>query len=80
MNSKRSKAELAEIFGGYTHLNQTCEGAWKMGGVTFYDDVTILRVLDDGSANFDWKPFRKRLETTLQQEQVLVIEREIKVV
>lgn len=33
--------------------------------------------LDDGSGDFPWKPFRKRLETALQQERVLVIEREI---
>ena len=40
------------------------EGAWRMGGVTFRDEVTIVRVLDDGSAKFDMRasrsPSRKR--------------------
>ena len=47
------KDKLVRAFGGYTHLNQRSDGAWRMGGVTFYDEVTIVRVLDDGAARFE---------------------------
>jgi hypothetical protein len=48
-----------------------------MGGVTFYDEVTIVRVLDDGSAHFDMTTFKKSIETALQQEAVLIISRQV---
>src|SRR5688500_13489385 len=71
------KETLAKIFGGYTHLNHRSEGAWRMGGVTFRDEVTIVRVLDDGSARFDWPNFKNDIETALKQEAVLIINREV---
>ena len=74
------KAELVTAFGGYTHFAQRSEGAWRIGGVTFYDDVTILRVLDHGGANFDMSEFKLRLEKQLEQETILIIAREVTVV
>lgn len=71
------KDTLAKAFGGYTHLKHRSEGAWRMGGVTFRDEVTILRVLDDGSAWFDMPAFKKAIEAELQQEAVLIISREV---
>ncbi len=71
------KIRLIEAFGGYTSLQQRSKGAWKMAGITFHDDVTIMRVLDDGSANFDMKRFKKRLERQLKQDTVLIVEREV---
>ena len=76
----RIKEMLAKTFGGYTHLNQRSEGAWRMGGVTFRDKVTIVRVLDDGLGKFDWPAFKKEVETTLKQEAVLIISRAVKAV
>ena len=71
------KDTLVKAFGGYTHLNHRSEGAWRMGGVTFHDEVTIVRVLDDGSAHFDMTAFKKSIETALQQEAVLIIGRQV---
>jgi hypothetical protein len=48
-----------------------------MGGVTFHDEVTIVRVLDDGSAHFDMSAFKKSIENALQQEAVLIISRQV---
>jgi hypothetical protein len=76
----RVKETLAQAFGGYTHLRQRSEGAWSMGGVTFRDEITILRVLDDGSAHFDMRAFRQSLEAALRQESVLIVERAVSVV
>ena len=72
------KSELIGAFGGYTHLNQHAEGAWKMGGVTFYDTVTILRVLDDASASFDLPAFKSRITQSLEQDAVLIVSRDVR--
>jgi hypothetical protein len=77
---QRIKDELMRAFGGYTHLNQRSEGAWRMGGVTFRDAVTIVRVLDDGSADFDMPAFKKSIEVALKQKEVLIISRDVTVV
>lgn len=77
---ERLKAMLAKAFGGYTHLRQRSEGAWSMGGVMFHDEVTIVRVLDDGSAGFDMTAFKKSVEQALRQESVLIVERTVSVV
>src|SRR3954453_20654181 len=76
---ERVKETLAKAFGGYTHLRQRSEGAWRMGGVTFRDEVTIVRVLDDGTSGFDMAALKRRLETLLQQEEVLIVSREVEV-
>jgi len=44
------------------------------------DDVTIMRVLDDGSADFDMVKFKKSLERTVTQDTVLIVEREVSLV
>ena len=77
---ERVKATLTKAFGGYTHFNQRSEGAWRMGGVTFRDEVTIVRVLDDGSSQFDMLAFKRELEALLHQDTVLIVSREVNVV
>ena len=51
-----------------------------MGGVTFRDEVTIVRVLNDGTKDFDMSGFKSSLEATLKQESVLIVERTVAVV
>lgn len=77
---ERLKTVLEKAFGGYTHLRQRSEGSWSMGGVTFRDEVTIVRVLDDGSSGFDMRAFKKSVEQALRQESVLIVERAVSVV
>lgn len=77
---ERIKAQLAKVFGGYTHLRQRSEGTWRMGGVMFRDDVTIVRVLDDGTARFDMAAFKKSAERALRQKSLLIVERAVNVV
>lgn len=74
------KSTLIKAFGGYTHLQQRSKGAWKMAGTTFQDEVTIMRVLDDGPADFDMPLFKRFLEHILNQASVLIIEREVNTV
>lgn len=75
-----AKETLAKAFGNYTHMAQRSEGAWKMGGVTFRDDVTLVRVLDDGAAGTDLQHFKKKLERELEQEMILIVSREVAIV
>lgn len=74
------KASLAKAFGGYTHLRHRNDGAWRVGGVTFHDEITIIRVLDDGTANFDMRTFKKTVEHTFDQETILIVERNVGIV
>jgi hypothetical protein len=76
---QRIKDTLAKAFGGYTHLNHHSEGVWRMGGVTFRDEVTIVRILDDGSTHFDMAAFKDTIKVELQQESVLIIQRQVTV-
>jgi hypothetical protein len=71
------KEELKTAFGGYTHLKQPNEGAWRMGRVTFREAITILRVLAEGSEEFDMQAFKARLETAFEQETILIIQRDV---
>jgi hypothetical protein len=77
---RRIKQDLGRTFGGYTHLTHRSEGLWRMGNVTFRDEVTIVRVLDDGSARFDMQKFKKELEGVFRQESVLIVAREVRVI
>lgn len=77
---ERIKQTLAEAYGGYTHLKSRSEGAWKMAGVTFRDEITILRVLDDGHVEFDLQKFKGELKRSLDQEEILIVGREVEVV
>ena len=76
---ERLKQSLAQAFGGYTHQQSRSEGAWKLGGVLYRDEVTIVRVLDQGSSGFDLRAFKHEVETALRQESVLIVEREVRV-
>ena len=77
---ERVKATLTRAFGGYTHFDERSEGAWRMGGVTFRDEVTVVRVLDDGTSGFDMKAFRTQLEAALRQDTVLIVAREVRTI
>jgi hypothetical protein len=74
---RKIKDRLAHEFGGYTEVTQRCEGVWKIGGVIFRDEITIVRVLDDGRNEIDMATFRSALEKQLKQERVLIVAREV---
>ena len=74
------KADLREQFGGYTHFTSRNEGAWKSGSVTFYDEVTILRVLSESDSLEEMRELKERLQRLLEQEQILVIGRTVEVI
>jgi hypothetical protein len=77
---QRIKDTVVDAFGGYTHFDQRLAGAWRVGGVTFYDQVTILRVLDDGTTAFDMTAFRASIAKALRQKTVLIVARDVRTV
>ncbi len=74
-----TKSKLTKAFGGYTHLNHRSEGVWGIGGATFRDEVTILRVIDDEKSHFDWVRLKSELERALSQESVLIVVRAVQI-
>jgi hypothetical protein len=85
--SKIDPGKLAAIretlllsFGGYTETKFEGKGAWKMGGVTYWDEISIVKVLAAATAEFDFSAFKCRMESELEQESVLIVSREVRIV
>lgn len=73
------KRELTEFFGGLTDFRHRSEGAWKFGGVTYRDEVILLRMLGDDrerSRAFLQK-IRVNLQERLEETEILIVEREV---
>ena len=69
---------LLEHFGGVTFLPAKNEGRWRMGRVVYHDKIVIYRVLADDAKKA--RKFFKRLKTSLksdlQQEEILIVEKD----
>lgn len=78
---KDIKERLLQEFGGLTYFPQRNEGYWQVGGVTYYDQIVIYRVLakDAARARKFLKGFKEHLKQWLQQEEILIVERDAKV-
>ena len=75
---QRIKTRVLKMFGGYTHLFQPMEGVWKMGGVTFVEGVSILRVIDTAKSDKRIIALKRYVQRALEQKQVLVVERGVR--
>jgi hypothetical protein len=76
---QRLQAELLDHFDGLTFFPQPNEGFWKLGEVTYRDEIVIYRVLTSHarSARRFLSQFKERLKEELQQEEILIIERDV---
>jgi hypothetical protein len=74
-----TKRRLTEFFGGLTDFQHRSEGTWQYGGVTYYDEVVLLRMLTDerDRAREFLGSIQRELESTLDQQEILVIERQV---
>lgn len=69
---------LLEEFSGVTFFSQPNEGFWKMGGVTYRDEIVIFRVLAQKRAGRRFlSKLKRELIETLDQEAILIIERDV---
>jgi hypothetical protein len=68
---------LLERFGGCTFFPQRNQGMWRMGSVTFHDEIVIFRVLTDKVrlARRFFRALKKELKEDLGQEEILIVEK-----
>ena len=76
---ERIGEDLLEQFGGLTYFPQPNKGFWRMGDVTFRDEIVIFRVLASNarSARRFLRQLKERLKKELDQEQILIVERDV---
>jgi hypothetical protein len=75
----RVKKQLVMQFGGVTHFPQKSKGVWKVGQATFFDEITILRVLTDNTraAQSFWRKLKVDLQKKWRQKHILIIARNV---
>ena len=70
---------LLDHFGGLTFFPQPNKGFWRMGDVTYRDEIVIYRVI--GSAEATSRRFledlKERLKADFEQEEILIVERDV---
>ena len=71
--------QLLEKFGGLTFFPQPNQGLWTMAGITYRDEIVIYRVItpDAQEARRFWSDFKEWLKQELQQEEILIVERDV---
>jgi hypothetical protein len=76
---ERIGRRLLEQFGGVTFFPQPNEGLWRMGEVTFRDQIVIFRVLSSNvrDARRFFRSLKVELKTELEQEEILVVEKDV---
>ena len=77
---QRIQFKLLEFFDGLTYFPQPNQGFWKMGDVMYRDEIVIYRVLSPKtrSARQFLSRLKDSLKRELEQEDILIIERDIK--
>jgi hypothetical protein len=70
---------LVDHFEGLTFLPQPNQGIWKMGGVTYHDEIIIYRVQSAKvrRAREFLLRLKKDLERELKQEKILIVEKDV---
>ena len=70
---------LLAQFDGLTYFPQPNRGYWRMGAVTFRDEVVIFRVLagDVRKARRFLRKLKEDLKRELRQEEILIVERDV---
>ena len=72
-------ARLLEFFNGVTFFPQATQGSWKVGDVTYHDEIVIYRVVGRriSAARRFLKQLKEELKVTLQQVDILIVERDV---
>jgi hypothetical protein len=70
---------LLEQFDGLTFFPQPNEGFWRMGNVTYRDEIVIYRVLTSKArtARRFLQQLKLDLKRQFQQEEILIVERDV---
>jgi hypothetical protein len=70
---------LLTQFDGLTYFPQANKGFWKLGDVTYRDEIIIIRVLasDSRRARRILRELKEQLKVDLAQEEILIVERDV---
>jgi len=70
---------LLERFQGLTFFPQPNQGYWKLGDISYRDEIVIYRVInEDAASSRDFlNSLKDYLKKELRQHEILIIEREI---
>jgi hypothetical protein len=73
------QVRLLDEFGGLTFFPQPNQGFWKMGDVTYRDEIVIYRVLASKprAARRSLTRLKEELKRDLRQEEILIVERTV---
>ena len=71
--------QLLDQFGGLTFFPQPNEGFWTVAGITYRDAIVIYRVItsNEREARRFLSALKERLKEELQQEEILIVERDV---
>ena len=71
---------LLSRFGGLTFFPQPNKGFWRMAGVTYRDEIVVYRVIAPSAE--EARPFlenlKERLKADFAQEEILIVERDVR--
>lgn len=72
---------LLEYFDGVTFFPQPNEGLWRIGPVTYRDEIVIYRVVGGNarSARRFIRQLKEELKRVFQQEEIFIVERDIEI-
>lgn len=73
------KKRLLDQFDGLTFFPQPNEGFWRAAGVTYRDEILVFRVLasDAPEARGFFAELKEELKRELNQEEVLIVQRDV---
>lgn len=73
------QASLVARFGGLTVFPQPIKGFWRMGTVTYHDEIVVHRVIapNDQETRRFLTNLKQELKAELQQEDILIIVRDV---
>lgn len=72
------RQSLLEQFGGLTFFPQRNEGFWTFAGITYRDEIVIYRILTERrrTARRFFRELKERLKRDLEQEEILIVEKD----
>jgi hypothetical protein len=67
------RAELVTKFGGVTAFTRTpAEGVWAYHGMKIRDEIVLVEVMTEVLDRPWWRDFRRRLESYLRQDSIVI--------
>jgi len=74
------RIRLLERFDGVTFFPQPNQGYWRMGDVTYRDEIVIFRIVaaNQRTARRFLQQLKEELKRDLEQEEILIIERDVR--